>query len=80
MSISTKFYLFYRYINGLTFKFKVGDSVQLNEGGPLMIVTAIHCSWKMPRPLIDCMWSKDNVRRSNLFLETNLKAFDWYNP
>lgn len=60
-------------------KFNVGDSVQLLEGGPLMVVTEVFSARDMTQPLIDCKWfdSETKTTRTNLFSEKDLKAFDW---
>ena len=61
-------------------KFKVGDSVQLHEGGHLMVVTQIFSDPAMSQPLIDCKWfeSETKATRTNLFSEADLEIFDWY--
>jgi uncharacterized protein YodC (DUF2158 family) len=60
--------------------FKAGDSVELKSGGPLMIVTHVFCKRNMNQPLIHCKWydRERKTTRTNLFLERDLRKFDWY--
>jgi uncharacterized protein YodC (DUF2158 family) len=60
-------------------KFKVGESVQLIEGGHLMVVKQIIPSKKMNEPLILCGWyeSETKENRTNIFPQSALKPFDW---
>ena len=63
-------------------RFRVGESVQLNDGGHLMVVTEIFSGKKFDEPLINCKWyeSDQKITRTNLFPESRLKPFNWYNP
>lgn len=62
-------------------RFNVGDSVQLLEGGDLMVVIQVHSTRGMKRPLVECKWQESSTRdvRTQLFPEDRLKLFDWYN-
>ena len=56
-------------------KFKVGDVVEFKQGGNCMTVIEVITSKKIADPLINCKWyePKTNVRRTNLFSESQLK-------
>jgi uncharacterized protein YodC (DUF2158 family) len=61
-------------------KFKVGDTVQLKNGGYLMVVVEV-CSYRnMKQCLLYCQWYESDFHRTrwNLFRESSLMPFDWY--
>jgi uncharacterized protein YodC (DUF2158 family) len=61
--------------------FKAGDSVELKSGGSLMVITRVFCRRNMNQPLINCKWydRETKATHTNLFLENQLRKFDWYN-
>jgi uncharacterized protein YodC (DUF2158 family) len=81
--LSRIFYDLKSRLTGPLSRFNVGDSVQLKDGGPLMVVIEVFTSRKMPEPLIHCKWYESETKetRTNIFHESALKLFDWYsNP
>lgn len=69
-------------IFGSKSRFLIGESVQLKNGGALMVITEIFAGKKFSEPLINCKWyeSEQKITRTNLFPESSLKPFDWYKP
>ncbi len=65
---------------GPTPKFKVGDSVEVVEGGPLMVVTKIVSTSGVEAPLVNCQWVDAETKsiEVKLFSEKGLKLVDWY--
>lgn len=70
------------WLFGPASRFRVGDSVQLVSGGPLMVVYRIFSARDLKEPLVFCRWYDPKTRenRNMCFPEANLKLFDWYNP
>ena len=60
-------------------KFRRGDSVQLCNGGYLMVVVGVHRNRKFRSPVIECKWFDPETRenRTNVFHEEQLIFFDW---
>jgi uncharacterized protein YodC (DUF2158 family) len=60
--------------------FVSGQSVQLKNGGELMVVQRIHFNKKMHEPFIECKWfdRTSQSTKTNIFPEKDLKNFDWY--
>jgi len=60
--------------------YKVGDAVQLREGGEMMIIVEVIRKRGMDQPLLYCQWSDPDNRatRHNLFREESLVHFDWH--
>lgn len=68
------------FMIGRKARFKVGDSVQLLNGGPLMVVKRVYRGRKMNEPLLECQWNEGKTIRKSLFRDDQLKMFDWYHP
>lgn len=66
---------------GPSVKFEVGDSVELLEGGQLMVVTKISTETGMREPCIHCQWTDSETKETRIkfFSESELKLIDWYN-
>lgn len=65
---------------GPSAKFEIGDSVELLEGGQLMVVTKISKEPGAEYPCIHCQWtdSGTNEIRTKIFSERELQIIDWY--
>ncbi len=62
-------------------RFKVGDHVQRNEGGPLMIIISVKGDEDQGEKLmLCCKWFDSNAGKvvTNVFHEDDVKPFDWY--
>jgi uncharacterized protein YodC (DUF2158 family) len=61
--------------------FKPGDSVELKEGGRMMQVIEVISYRNLEEPIICCKWYEPKTKetRTNIFRESKLKLFDWYN-
>lgn len=70
----------FNWLFGPTSVYKVGDTVQQREGGPLMVVIEVIKKRGMSRTLIYCQWHESTPKqtRQNLFPESSLVFFDWY--
>jgi uncharacterized protein YodC (DUF2158 family) len=60
--------------------FKPGDSVELKDGGCLMVVIEVITNNHLKEPIINCKWYDHHTKenRTNLFGESKLKRFDWH--
>ncbi len=65
---------------GPTSKFNVGDSVELMQGGHLMVVIDIVPEPDMEEPLVHCEWCESEKTIKKLFSEKDLKLIDWNHP
>lgn len=65
---------------GPSSKFKMGDSVELLQGGELMVVIEIIPAREGKEPLIRCQWidARTKCTRKELFPEGEIKLIDWY--
>jgi uncharacterized protein YodC (DUF2158 family) len=63
-------------------KFKIGDRVQLIEGGNFMLVTEIIALPKMKEPLIQCKWydPETHETKTNIIGEGKIRIFDGHAP
>jgi uncharacterized protein YodC (DUF2158 family) len=61
-------------------EFKKGDSVQLQEGGELMLVIDVYTNRNLSGPLVECRWYEPATKeiRTQIFQESRLKFFDWH--
>jgi uncharacterized protein YodC (DUF2158 family) len=76
------FFNIIRKLFGQKSKFRPGDQVQLDAGGPLMIVLQVETNPKTIEAIVHCKWYDNETKstRTNLFYESQLKPFDWSNP
>lgn len=60
--------------------YKIGDSVQLKEGGEMMMVIEVIEKRGLDQPLLYCEWYEGDTKstRQNLFREDTLIPFDWH--
>lgn len=82
-SISKAWKLVTRKFFGDVSKFKEKDTVQHISGGPLMIVVKVKFVTKRcSPPLVSCSWydREQQKTKTGVFIETELRNFDWYNP
>lgn len=65
---------------GPTSSYKVGDSVQLKDGGGMMMVIEVIEKRGLDQPLLYCQWYEEDTKatRQNLFRENMLTPFDWH--
>ena len=65
---------------GPTSKFRVGDGVELLEGGNIMLVVEVISEPGMPEPIIYCQWyeSKTKSTKTKFLPEKDLKQINWY--
>jgi uncharacterized protein YodC (DUF2158 family) len=61
-------------------KFKLGDSVEIEDGGSLMVVIEVITNSHLKEPILNCKWYDEHTKsdRTNLFSESKLKPFDWH--
>jgi uncharacterized protein YodC (DUF2158 family) len=63
-------------------KFKIGDRIQMIEGGKFMLVTEIIALPKMKEPLIQCKWydPETHETKMNIISEGKIRHFDGKPP
>jgi uncharacterized protein YodC (DUF2158 family) len=66
------------HLFGPVSRYKIGDRVQLTEGGNFMLVTEVIALPKMKEPLIQCKWydPETHETKTNIISESKLRFFD----